>query len=164
MLRVYIDTSVFGGYYDEEFSADTQPFFAVLFGGLVLPIVSEAVATEIQLAPKRVKDLFRMISSGSLERLQATKAATRLAETYVREAVLSPKMIGDALHVAQATVAQADLIVSWNFRHMVNPAKMRAFNEVNFKEGYGAIVIVTPPEAARIARAQHGNQQEGEEV
>ena len=55
-----------------------------------------------------------------------------------------PKYADDALHVAHATIARADVIVSWNFRHLVNPAQIRSFNGINLAKGYGMIVILSP--------------------
>lgn len=50
----------------------------------------------------------------------------------------------DALHVALATISCADVIVSWNFKHLVNPVRIRKFDGVNVMNGYGPVVILTP--------------------
>lgn len=65
-------------------------------------------------------------------------------EAYLRTSVVSARCADDALHVAVATVARADVLVSWNFRHLVNPIRIRAFNGVNTTQGYGPIIIMTP--------------------
>ena len=69
-----------------------------------------------------------------------------LADEYVRAGVLGPASADDATHVAAATVAGADLIVSWNFRHIVNYNRIRGFNAVNVRMGYRAITILSPRE------------------
>ena len=75
-----------------------------------------------------------------------TAAAIRLRDAYLRARILGRASIVDATHVALATVAHADAIVSWNFKHIVRVDKMRAFNAVNLFEGHGLLSIVTPNE------------------
>ena len=58
----------------------------------------------------------------------------------------SRRFVDDATHVAAATVARADAIVSWNFRHIVRVDKMRAYNQVNLQAGFGLLSIVSPQE------------------
>ena len=67
-----------------------------------------------------------------------------LRDAYLVESIVTPKYSNDALHVAHATIARADVIVSWNFKHLVNPFRIRGFNSVNMKQGYGSIIIMTP--------------------
>ena len=71
---------------------------------------------------------------------------------YLDAAVLPAASSNDALHVAAATVARADLILSWNFKHIVNFRRIRLFNSVNLAQGYGIIDIRSPAEIA------YGNQ------
>jgi hypothetical protein len=65
-----------------------------------------------------------------------------------------PRYANDALHVAQATLARADIILSWNFRHLVNPTSIRAFNGVNLAQGYGLVVIMTPTDIVSVLEHQ----------
>jgi hypothetical protein len=81
---------------------------------------------------------------GDAERLEVTDEVVELHEAYLDTAVVSRRYADDALHVALATVARADVLVSWNFRHLVNPVRVRAFNGVNIAQGYGPIIIMTP--------------------
>lgn len=60
--------------------------------------------------------------------------------------ILGPEWIDDATHVAAATVARADAIVSWNFKHIVRLDKMKAYNQVNLLNGYGILTIISPKE------------------
>ena len=70
----------------------------------------------------------------------------QLASAYISENILGKASEGDALHVAAATVANADLILSWNFKHIVNYDRIRGFNGVNLKYGYKAMSIISPME------------------
>lgn len=70
-------------------------------------------------------------------------------------AIVTWKFADDALHVALATLAKTDAIVSWNFKHLVNPIKIRMFNEVNISRGYGTIVIMSPEEIVNILKDEN---------
>ncbi|MEX0715558.1 MAG: hypothetical protein WD066_03185 [Planctomycetaceae bacterium] len=75
-----------------------------------------------------------------------TPEALALRDAYISFDVLSPRWLDDAGHVAAATVAQADAIVSWNFRHIVRLDRMKGYNEVNARMGYRNLFIITPAE------------------
>jgi hypothetical protein len=143
-MRVYVDTSVFGGFFDAEYSHDTQRFFEGVFAGKVILLLSDTLARELIEAPEQVQDLFARTLSNCGERLPLTAEAIALQEAYVQAGVVTPRYMDDALHVAQASPARSDAIVSWNFRHLVNPTQVRAFNGVNVANGYPLVLIVTP--------------------
>ena len=69
-----------------------------------------------------------------------------LRDAYVAAGIVSERWADDAAHVASATIAKADLIVSWNFRHMVHFDKIRAYNSVNTAQGHQRIDIRSPLE------------------
>ena len=75
-----------------------------------------------------------------------TAESEQLRDAYLAAGVVGPAAMNDAHHVALATVARADLIVSWNFRHIVHVEKIRRFNAVNLMEGYVTIDIRSPRE------------------
>lgn len=143
-MRVYIDTSVLGGCFDTEFRDASQQFVQSVRDGRILPLISEILLRELREAPAEVQGLLSVILQGDVERLEVTTDAVELHEAYLRTSVVSTRYADDALHVAVATVARADVLVSWNFRHMVNPIRIRAFNGVNTAQGYGPIIIMTP--------------------
>jgi hypothetical protein len=80
------------------------------------------------------------------EFVEESAEAAVLARAYVDAGVVSPRFIADCLHVAVATVVRVDLLVSWNFRHMVRYDRIRQFNAVNLAMGYGMIDIRSPQE------------------
>lgn len=69
-----------------------------------------------------------------------------MAESYLRRGIIGKGSQNDVLHVAIATVGRADVVVSWNFKHIVNLGRIRLFNSVNIEHGYGIIEIRTPKE------------------
>lgn len=70
----------------------------------------------------------------------------KLAEAYINEGALTNKSYNDALHIALATINVADVLASWNFKHIVNINRIRLYNSINLKLGYHMIEIRTPRE------------------
>ncbi len=145
LTRVYLDTSVFGGQFDTEFRAHTEAFFKQVFEGLFDIVVSEATVAEILPAPPAVLDFFASVPKGPI--LEIDSRAKELQQAYLDALALGPASRTDALHVALATIARVDYIVSWNFKHLVNVNKIRLFNSVNLARSYGVIDIRSPLEA-----------------
>jgi predicted nucleic acid-binding protein len=145
-LRVYADTSVFGGCFDSEFAAESQRFFDLVRAGSVKLLLSEVVVRELAGAPVRVRELLSSLPTGALVRVPLTPDVIDLRNAYLAAGILDPQWSDDATHVAAATVARADAIVSWNFKHIVRIDKMRAYNQVNLQSGFGLLPIVSPQE------------------
>lgn len=145
-LRVYVDSSVFGGYFEPEFAEGTRRFFELVRNGRITVLVSDFVIDELKDAPDRVQALLTVLPAGSRARVEMTLEAVRLRDRYLDARILGRSSAVDATHVALATVIRADAIVSWNFRHIVNLDKMRKFNQVNVAEGFGPLTIVSPNE------------------
>ena len=143
--RVYIDTSVLGAVFDDEFSEATSAFFDQARLGRFEIVLSSLVADEIALSPQNVQDFYSEVI-GYAETITPSRQAILLQGAYLDAGVVSVKSSDDALHVATATVAECDMIVSWNFRHMVHYDKKRKYNAVNVLNGYGQIDILTPAE------------------
>lgn len=153
ILRVYIDTSVFGGYFDEEFADLTRPFFDALFAGTLIPLISDTLIAELTAAPQPIRDLLERVLP-LCERLSLSVEVVQLQQTYLRANVVTPKYADDALHVAQATVAHAEVLVSWNFRHLVKPDKVRQYNGINLGAGYGLLFVMTPVDVFKMLEVQ----------
>ena len=148
-LRVYIDTSVVGGYFDEEFEDDTRLFFDRIFKKDFLVHFSEVSETELSLAPDFVKDLKSKIPLDCYKYLDLDDDARELAETYLNERILGKASLNDAYHIAIATVNRLDVLVSWNFKHIVNYDKIKLFNSINLRLGYPIIEIRSPKDFLR---------------
>jgi hypothetical protein len=143
--RVYADTSVFGGMFDEEFETASKVFFDSVKKGSFKLITSELVREEIQAAPPKVLKLFADFLVIA-EIAEITDSALKLQQSYIQAGIVSEKYSTDALHVALATVSKTDLIVSWNFKHIVNFQKIPLYNAVNTLNGFGKIAIFSPLE------------------
>ena len=143
-MRVYIDTSVFGGCFDEEFEEPSKGFFEAVLEGKIVPLISDSLVAELAGAPERIQGLLERIIDAGCERLPLAPEVEQLRTAYVSAEVVTGKFAGDALHVAHATLAKADAIVSWNFKHLVNPRQVRAFNVVNVRNDRSLVVIMTP--------------------
>jgi hypothetical protein len=145
-LRVYADTSVFGGCFDAEFAAESQRFFELVRAGSVKLLLSEVVVRELAGAPLRVRELLTSLPDGAVVQVPLTPDVIELRNAYLAAGILDPQWADDATHVAAATVARADAVVSWNFKHIVRIDKMRAYNQINLQTGFGLLSIVSPQE------------------
>jgi len=144
-LRVYVDTSVFGGVHDEEFRDPSERFFTAVRVGAFVVLVSEALVVEISSAPAVVQATFEAHRT-QMEAVETTAEAAALAEAYLAAGVVPAASRVDALHVALASVARADAVVSWNFKHLVQLRRIRGFHAVNVLRGYPLIEIRSPLE------------------
>ena len=145
-LRVYADTSVFGGCLDEEFALDSRRFLKSVRNGRLILLMGEVIIRELDAAPEQILQLVESIPPETIEPLVLTREVLELRDAYLAEGILHPKWTDDATHVAAATVARADAIVSWNFKHIVRLDKMKAYNRVNLAQGYGILTIISPKE------------------
>jgi predicted nucleic acid-binding protein len=146
--RIYADTSVFGGCADEEFQDASRRLLDAFSTGALYLVVSELTLRELERAPGAVIEAFSEVPEEQIEILALSVEAEELADTYVLEGAIGAAMRADALHIALATVAKVDVLVSWNFRHIVNLTRIHAYNAVNLKKGYPLLEIRTPREVA----------------
>ena len=145
-LRVYVDTSVIGGCFDPEFTTESQALLQMARDGKVILVISDLLLDELATAPERVRALIGSLSEPAIEHLPPNTESVRLQQAYMAAGVVGPSSTDDARHVANATVARVDVIVSWNFRHIVHFDKIRHYNAVNLREGYGILEIRSPKE------------------
>ena len=145
----YLDTSVFGGYYDDEFSANTIPFFERIIDERIQIFVSQLLIAELAEAPDEVRELLNEIPQEQRSFVELTKEARTLANKYIEEKVVGQTSRADCQHIAMATLAKADVLVSWNFKHIVNLDRIRGYNGINLLMGYNQIEIRTPKEIER---------------
>lgn len=144
--RVYIDTSVVGGQFDEEFATDTIPFFDAVSNGQLIIIVSDLLEAELLRAPQHVKNFLTTLPAKQIESIRLTQDAASLADKYILAKVVGQTSRADCQHIAIATLAKVDVLASWNFKHIVNLDKIRGYNGINYQLGYNMIEIRTPKE------------------
>jgi len=144
---VYCDTSVIGGVADSEFSKHSVQFFKNVRAGLFSLVISPVVDDEINTGgtPQAVITEYEKLLE-YCDVAKVTVEALELQSAYLREKILTSQWEDDALHVALATVHSCDIIVSWNFKHIVNFQKIPLYNAVNRLLGYNEIQIYSPME------------------
>lgn len=146
LLRVYADTSVFGGCFDEEFAESSNEFFDRVRLGEFLLVLSDTTFRELRDAPDQVRDLLVNLPADRVEHIATSEEIEMLRDAYLAAEIVGPAAVRDAEHIAAATVADVDMIVSWNFRHIVHYEKINGYHGVNLIHGYPAIPIYSPLE------------------
>lgn len=142
--RLYIDTSVFGGFFDEEFSEFTKPLFERIQNGEFRLLFSSITQEELAFAPDQVKKLVENIKIENTEFIETNEEAVELATQYILEKVVGQTSFPDCLHIALATINRADFLISWNFKHIVNVRRIQGYNSINIKNGYKQLEIRSP--------------------
>jgi predicted nucleic acid-binding protein len=144
--RIYTDTSVVGGCEDEEFREPSRRLFEAFERGELTLVLSEVTVRELETAPEVVRAVLGRVPAAHIEALALSQEAEELAAAYVDDGAIGPRMRADALHIALASVARVDVLVSWNFKHIVNLKRIHAYNAVNLKRGYPLLEIRSPRE------------------
>ncbi len=142
--RVYADTSVFGGCFDDEFSNESLKFFSLVREGIFSLIISPVLYAELLKAPIEVQNLFKTIPTDLIEEIEFSDEIITLRDEYLKSGILTMKSKSDAEHIASATIANADFVVSWNFKHIVHFDKINGYQAVNILNGYKPINIYAP--------------------
>lgn len=150
--HIYVDSSVIGGCCDPEFQEWSQGLLLDFKSGTLSLFLSELVDAEIQDAPDEVKDVYSEFRSYADSILELSPEVVALADAYLNHKILSQNFRNDARHIAIATVAGVDLLVSWNFKHIVHFQKIQKFNAVNIEMGYKPILIYSPREVTMYGR------------
>lgn len=144
--RIYTDTSVLGGCEDDEFREPSRRLLEAFQHGELTLVLSELTVRELESAPEGVRTVLGRVPNVHIEALALSPEAEEVAAAYIADGAIGARMRADALHIALATVARVDVLVSWNFKHIVNLKRIHAFNLVNLKRGYPLLEIRTPRE------------------
>ena len=144
--RLYFDTSVFGGFFDKEFQEASKQLFERVINGDIFCVYSEVTESELLNAPKQVRDFFKSLPSENLEKIEITDEILTLATKYIEEKVVGQTSFDDCLHIAAATIHRVDILVSWNFKHIVNIYRIRGYNSINIRLNYSNLEIRSPKE------------------
>lgn len=147
--RVYVETSVWGMTLPNQPRALREPtkqFLRLCLSGMFVPHISTVVIQEITLAdPAAATRMVQEINKLAPVALEPSEESEELAEAYLREGVIPAKKRDDARHVAIATVAGLEIVVSWNHRHLANERKRTLFNVVNRLAGYEHVLLIHTP-------------------
>jgi len=144
--KIYIDTSIIGGFFDKIFATETKALFERLKNKEVTFVLSDVLKKELLKAPIRVRDLLLQYDDHCFEHVELTPEAEFLANCYIVEKVVGPTSIDDCQHIAIATINKVDVLASWNFKHIVNLKRIRGYNSVNLRMGYNILEIRNPKE------------------
>lgn len=143
---MYLDTSVFGGLFDEEFKEFTEPLFRRIDKNEFDVIFSDVTRKELITAPEKIRKRAESLPKISTIFVQSKIESVQLAKKYIDEGVVGKTSYVDCLHIALATIHNANVLVSWNFKHIVNMVRIIGYNAVNLTEGYKQIDIRSPRE------------------
>lgn len=144
--RFYFDTSVFGGLFDAEFEEETALLFEKVKLGQIKCVYSNLTESELTSAPEKVRNYFESLEDEFKEKVFVTPEGLRLAQTYVDEKVVGETSLDDCIHIATATLSKVNMLVSWNFKHIVNIYRIRGYNSINLRLGYSILEIHSPKE------------------
>ncbi len=142
--RYYVGTSVFGGCFEAGWEESSKALLQFARDGRVRLLTSVIVTAELKSAPEHVRRIAAGLPTAAIDEVQVTEEVLRLRDAYLEARVVAARATADATHVALATVARADAIVSWNFRDLVREDHIKGFNCVNLAAGYGLMMIVSP--------------------
>lgn len=145
-MKLYLDTSVFSAYYDErtpERMQMTRDLWLVLERHEKL--CSDLTIEELGQARSGLREKLLGLAQGFTV-INLTDEMRELAKLYVREGLVPSKYFADALHIAAAVLGGADILVSWNFKHLVKRSTRLLVNYINANQGLRTIEILAPPE------------------
>lgn len=143
---IYADSSVLGGCEDLEFAEVSLALWQRFVEGSHTLVLSAHTLRELVQAPAAVRARVGRVPTEHVIVLPDSEEAFSLADAYIQRGILGPGSRSDALHVALATVGRVDVLVSWNFRHIVNLGRVRLFHSANLERGYPLIEIRSPLE------------------
>jgi hypothetical protein len=144
-IRAYADTSVYGGAFEPSFDRESRLFLQQARAGHFVLVYSSLIVRELARAPERVKQLFRQCLPFA-EPVDLTEEAVALRNAYLRQTIVTLSHRADALHVALASVGRCEVLVSLDFKHIVQFERISMYNAVNREQGYRALAIHSPAE------------------
>lgn len=129
-----------------EFEGASRQLMDMFTRGEALLVLSDLTLLELQEAPVDVRTVLEKVPEKHREYVELTEEATILAQRYIDTEVIGAAKRVDAQHIAIATINRVEVLVSWNFRHIVNLQRIRGYNSVNLLQGYPLLEIRTPEE------------------
>jgi len=144
--RIYTDTSVIGGCLDVEYRVGSSVLIDAFAIGSEILVISDLTLLELARAPVAVREVLDRVPGRNRERVELTESAAALAQAYVKAGVVTRRQFVDAQHIAVATLHRVDVLVSWNFKHIVNLTRIHGYNSVNLRLGHPQLEIRTPLE------------------
>jgi hypothetical protein len=149
-LRLYLETSVFNFYIDEDRGdahADTVRLFKEIESGKYEAFTSDYATDELEKAlPEKRDKMIHLFAEYGIKVLEPSVEASRLADKYVAQGVIPLKYRTDGLHIAIAAINGLDMVISMNFQHIVKRKTIKMTGAINTLNGYQAVEIYSPME------------------
>jgi predicted nucleic acid-binding protein len=149
-LKLYLDTSVLNFYYADDSPNEkeiTRELFREIKSGKYTAFISSTVLQEISKASEqKQKELLSLVEDYNLTPLELDEEIENLAGLYIKNKIIPQKYEEDAIHIAVAVANELDVVVSWNFDHIVKLKTKLYVNGINKMEGYKEIEIYSPME------------------
>ena len=101
---------------------------------------------ELDSAPNKIRAVLESIPEQNIDYIELDDESRFLANKYIEEQAISQKYLVDSQHIAMASINRNDVLVSWNFKHIVNLRRIQMYNSTNLKYGYPTIEIRSPQE------------------
>ena len=147
-LKLYLDTSVIS-YLDQsdapERMKETRLFWERVKAGKYDVVISDIVTKEIENCEEKKKTvLISYLAEITYEFFTQDERSIKIADQFVDLHILKEKCIDDCRHIAGAIVSGCDIIVSWNFKHIVNHKTQMGVKAITALEGYKELFVYTP--------------------
>jgi len=149
--RIYVDSSVVSGVFDHHLPERVEQaklFWQSVVDGRIRIVASDVLEREVRDAPLYVQEFFDDLPESQIEKVVLSDEVKELSDRYIAEGIVGESSLNDCRHVAFATVAEVDVLVSWNFKHIVKLNKIHRYNAINKLLGYREIEIRTPEEVS----------------
>ena len=111
-----------------------------------LCVYSDLIESELVDAPENVREYFKSLPNKNLERMVVDEKVLSLPTKYIQEKVVGQTSFNDCVHITTATINKVDILVSWNFKHIVNVYRIRGYNSINIRSYYQTLEIRSPKE------------------
>ena len=147
-LKIYLDTTTISylrQHDSPEKMADTLALWSKIKDGKYDVYLSEVTTDEVGACkePKR-SILFDYLNDIEYSHIEVSNSIDTIAQKFIELGILTPKSVDDCTHIASAIVAGCDVIVSWNFKHIVNHKTIKGVKAITALEGFGEVLIYTP--------------------
>jgi predicted nucleic acid-binding protein len=148
---IYLETTIFNFPFADDapqYKTDTLRLFEEIKAGKFIPYTSEYVIRELEDTRdvEKLSNMKALISDNNVKVLPTNTEYKRLADVYVSAGIIPEKYNTDAFHIAVATVAGLDYIVSLNFKHIVKHKTILETEYINTREGFKRVFIHSPAE------------------
>jgi predicted nucleic acid-binding protein len=109
-------------------------------------VISDVTEAEIDACGESKRDILnRYLREIDYTVVEVDERTIEIASRFIDLGILRRKSFDDCRHIAAAIVSGCDVIVSWNFRHIVNIKTMKGVKAITALEGYNDVLIFDPP-------------------